>query len=386
MTQLTRKRLIAVKSESSYAVDPTPTGSNAILVHADNLTPTPLESDYVARNVLRTYLGGSDQLPAAVYSKMEFEVELAGAGTAGNAAPYGVLLRMCGFAEVLNASAVTGTAQAGSTSTTLKLASGASAVDDTYAGLSVSTTGGTGPGQTRQIIDYVGSTKVATLSAPWTVTPDNTTTYSVNPGAAYSPVSASFESGTIYFNNDGVLHKMVGCRGTATLSMKAKAIPYLKFTFTGLYVAPTDTALLTPDYSTFQKPLAVNNGNTSLFSLLGYAARLSELSVDIGGSIQYRNLVGVEEVDFTDRDVTGKAKIESVSIASKDFWTATKNASTGSLAIAHGLVDGNKIFLGAGRVQVMKPAYSDEQSVQMLEVDLTIQPILGNDEIYLCVA
>ncbi|MES2207297.1 MAG: hypothetical protein V4525_10970 [Pseudomonadota bacterium] len=386
MTQLTRKRLILAKIESSYNTDPTPAGVNAILVRADNLTPTPLESDYVPRNVLRAYLGGSDQLPAAVYSKIEFEVELAGAGTAGNAAPYGVLLRMCGFAETLNASAVSGTAQTGSTTTTLKLAAGASASDDVYSGLSVSTTSGTGTGQTRQIIDYVGSSKIATLSAPWTVTPDNTTAYSVNPGATYSPVSTAFESGTIYFNNDGVLHKMTGCRGTVSMMLKTKDIPTLKFTFTGLYTPATDTSLVTPDYSGFQKPLAVNNGNTPLFSLLGYTARLSELSVDLGASIQYRNLVGVEEVDLTDRDVTGKAKIEATSVASKDWWTATRNVTTGTLALTHGLTDGNKVFIGAGRVQVMKPTYSDEQSVQMLEMDLTIQPIIGNDELYLCIA
>jgi hypothetical protein len=74
--------------------------------------------------------------------------------------------------------AVTGTAQAGA-ATTITLAAGASAVDDFYNNLYIVTTGGTGSGQTRLITDYVGSTKVATVDAAWTVTPDATTTYSI---------------------------------------------------------------------------------------------------------------------------------------------------------------------------------------------------------------
>jgi len=74
--------------------------------------------------------------------------------------------------------AVTGTAQAGA-STTITLAAGASATDDFYNGLFIELTGGTGSGQVRQITDYVGSTKVATVNAAWSTTPDNTSTYSI---------------------------------------------------------------------------------------------------------------------------------------------------------------------------------------------------------------
>jgi hypothetical protein len=75
-------------------------------------------------------------------------------------------------------SAVTGTATAGA-STTITLAVGSSATDDYYNGLYIETTGGTGSGQVRQIIDYVGSTRVATVDSAWSVTPNNTTTYSI---------------------------------------------------------------------------------------------------------------------------------------------------------------------------------------------------------------
>lgn len=48
----------------------------------------------------------------------------------------------------------TGTLQSGGT-TTVRLAAGASAVDDVYNGMTLRSTGGTGSGQERKIVDYV---------------------------------------------------------------------------------------------------------------------------------------------------------------------------------------------------------------------------------------
>ena len=73
----------------------------------------------------------------------------------------------------------TGTAQAGGSST-ITLDSGASATDDIYIGATITTTGGTGSGQTRIISDYVGSSKVATVSAAWSTTPASDTTFEVS--------------------------------------------------------------------------------------------------------------------------------------------------------------------------------------------------------------
>ena len=72
----------------------------------------------------------------------------------------------------------TGTAQAGA-STTITLDAGAVATDDIYNGASITITSGTGAGQTRIISDYVGSTKVATVSTSWTTTPNSTSVFSV---------------------------------------------------------------------------------------------------------------------------------------------------------------------------------------------------------------
>lgn len=69
------------------------------------------------------------------------------------------------------------TAQAGAGST-ITLDAGASAVDDFYNGRQIHIISGTGAGQSNTIIDYVGSTKVATVST-WTTNPDNTSVFRI---------------------------------------------------------------------------------------------------------------------------------------------------------------------------------------------------------------
>lgn len=69
-----------------------------------------------------------------------------------------------------------GTAQAGVVNS-ITLATDFTATTDEIQGRYLFTLGGLGAGQVRQITDYNDTTKVATVSSLWTVTPDATTTY-----------------------------------------------------------------------------------------------------------------------------------------------------------------------------------------------------------------
>lgn len=71
-----------------------------------------------------------------------------------------------------------GTAQAGA-ATTITLASTFPAQDDEILGYYILITDGTGVDQYREIVDYVSSTKVATVDLAWTTNPDNTSVYLV---------------------------------------------------------------------------------------------------------------------------------------------------------------------------------------------------------------
>lgn len=308
MPLLTRKRTILAKLETSYGVDPSPTGAaNAILVR--NLSITPLNAELASRDLVRPYLGASEQLIASNYVTVEFEVEMAGSGTAGTAPAYGPLLQACGLAEADGASDVT-----------------------------------------------------------------------------YTPVSSAFASVTLYYNVDGVLHKVTGARGNVEFSIQAGQIPVFRFAFTGLYNAPTDTAAPAVTYTAFQTPLAANNDNTTGFSLFSYSGALSSLSLNLNNQVQYRTLVGAEDVLLTDRAVGGEVVFEAPTIAAKDFFSIALGNTLGALDITHGTTAGNRVQITSSRVDISNPTYQDQNGIHMLQVPITLVPSTsGNDEISIVV-
>ena len=98
---LLRKRTILIEAESTYGTDPTPTGADAVLVSDLNITPQ--QSEVVNRDVIRPYLGASEQLLANTRVECTFSVELTGSGTAGTAPQYGKALQACGLSETVAA-------------------------------------------------------------------------------------------------------------------------------------------------------------------------------------------------------------------------------------------------------------------------------------------
>ena len=99
MPLLTRKRVILIEQESSYSTDPTPTSTDAVLVR--DLTITPQQSDVVSRDLVRPYLGASEQLLANTRVECTFSVELAGSGTSGTPPRYSSALKACGMSEAI---------------------------------------------------------------------------------------------------------------------------------------------------------------------------------------------------------------------------------------------------------------------------------------------
>ena len=92
---LTRKGLTIAAKESTYGTDATPAGTDAIKVA--NINITPLQSDVVARQIIRPFLGNPEQLLANQRVELTFDVELTGSGAAGTYPAYGILIEACGF-------------------------------------------------------------------------------------------------------------------------------------------------------------------------------------------------------------------------------------------------------------------------------------------------
>jgi len=78
------------------------------------------------------------------------------------------------FEPALDGGVATGVATA-----TLTLRTSAAAVNDYYNGATLEIARGTGAGQTRSIIDYVGSSKIATIDRVWITNPDTSSVYQI---------------------------------------------------------------------------------------------------------------------------------------------------------------------------------------------------------------
>lgn len=104
-----------------------------------------------------------------------------------------------------------GTAQSGSTATTFVIRNSTTLTDNQARGATLTLTGGTGSGQTGIVASNVGATDVLTMVDAWSVTPDNTTTYTLSSpnrivaGYVDIPVSSSTGTGSPktagYFSN-----------------------------------------------------------------------------------------------------------------------------------------------------------------------------------------
>jgi len=201
----------------------------------------------------------------------------------------------------------------------------------------------------------------------------------------YAPVSSSFSSTTIYFNNDGIRHIATGCRGTFTLSGEVGQIPTIDFTMVGIYNAPTDTAQPSVTYSQQASPLIFKDGNTSAFQFFSYAGCLQSVSFEMANETVYRELVGcTKQVLITNRAPSGTVVIEAPALATKDYFSISQTETTGNLTFLHGTTAGNRVTFTAGQCDITNPSYADQDGVQMLSIPYVATPTTaGNDELTL---
>lgn len=202
----------------------------------------------------------------------------------------------------------------------------------------------------------------------------------------YAPVSAGFESVSIYYNVDGVQHRVTGCRGTVAAGFAAGEIPVLRFQFTGIYNAPTDVAVPSVTY-TQQTPLPVNATNTTAFQLFTYVGLMKSFEFDLSADIQYRELVGnganatTRYIQYIDRKPNGTIVLEAVPIATKNYFADALGTATGNCTFQHGTTAGNRFTFNAAQTDIINPTYSDDNGVQMLSIPLVFLPTTaGNNE------
>jgi hypothetical protein len=124
-------------------------------------------------------------------------------GTVDGISVVGAVLCQWSIENRFKGEAVQATAQGGAASS-ITLASAESSTDDTYNGDFILTVDGTGEGQMRQITDYVGASRAATVDRAWATNPDSTTVYRRFPNSLGSTLAEQTDAIRAEFVSDPI--------------------------------------------------------------------------------------------------------------------------------------------------------------------------------------
>lgn len=199
----------------------------------------------------------------------------------------------------------------------------------------------------------------------------------------YTPHSGQDgESATIWFYMDGLLFKMVGCRGTGSLSNKTNEYGKFSWEFTGIFAGPETGVAPTPSFSAAQPPIF----RGAQFAIDGYAAVIDSLSINLGNAISKRidanAATGILSWNIVGRAVTAEIDPEVPELASKDFWAMWQDAETVTMTATVGQTAGNRCIITAPAVQIDDVSFGDREKVLTYGLTLRLKPTnAGNDEI-----
>ena len=394
MALRSKQKLLLVATEgSNYGVDGSLAAANQVYVN-DDISISPLNGPTVQRNIIRGYRGAYQTSLANEQSAITFSVEFAGSGTAGVAPAYASLLRSCGLAQTITASALTGSAVAGSAGS-ITLAAGSSAVNRFYCGQIISITSGAGNGASGLIVDYNGTTKVAAV-VPITsaFVPAASSAYSIAPNVSFRPISTvsgvSDTSTRIAWNADGLERRMVGVRGTAAISLPMAGFGGISFTMTGIDAGGSDApqssygALSEPAQAT---PLIYRADSIRATRFAGHSGCYNNIGLEFGNTVSYKERINcTKEVRIDDGMSTGTVAMEATLQSVFDPFTLMKtdNASPGPLSTLLYGAAGNRMALVVPGIDIVSTTITGMEGDEMFNVNYSAIPTAaGNDDWYL---
>ncbi|MDD5249642.1 MAG: hypothetical protein PHY45_11685 [Rhodocyclaceae bacterium] len=207
----------------------------------------------------------------------------------------------------------------------------------------------------------------------------------------YNPISSAFESLTLYYYDDGLVHKLLGARGTFAVKFPIGDRPVFNFKFTGIDGGPTAVANPSLTLTSWKPPVAVTFGNTS--SLLlgctyatgaftgGISYPSQGLEFDLSGTVNYTELVGSQVVDFSDRNPNAKIVLDLTAAQEVTLLGTVKSLTQQGMGLIQGSTAGNKVLFFAPAAQLFNPSKQEINGRRLIGFDVDCAPSAGNDEI-----
>ena len=198
---------------------------------------------------------------------------------------------------------------------------------------------------------------------------------------------ANTQTLTIGLYEDGRLRMLRGCMGTFVLVLSSGKIARIEFTFTGIWVDPSDVELLAPDYPTVA-PLRFAAGTITLDL---WTPRVAEIRIDCGNTVILREDAtdesGYSTALITGRRITGSLDPEGVLVVTDDHWSdwLDRNERVLVIALGAGSADGTTFRVDAPCVQITNIPNADRNGIvtDAIEVQFNRSADAGDNEITL---
>lgn len=402
---LTRRAVVQAAIESTYGTPIAVGVGDGVLCSEPMYTVAP---NVLTRDFVSNSLSKKAHIIGRKLSSMTFSTELRGngkqqSGNLGDAPIISRLMRACGYELAANTiNNYKGPYFLGNTDSPVSWAVDVATADATtpicyY--IEVTTGGASGTAQITVTSDTLGEGTVAgtitttveedlgthglaitptfsgslTLGQRWVI-------WLLPAGIAASPISDDFESITLVMYKDGVKHVMPGAFGTFEIEATAGDFAKINWTFTGLYVAPTDNTMPTP---TYERTLP-SQVELARLRIDGFYAIVEKFTFNQGNDIQVRPDVssadGYIGTRLVARSPEGGINPEADTVANQNFWSKMATAERMPFQMRVGTATGNTVWFLAPGVQYTGLTYQDRNGILSYDAGLSFPFYQGDDE------
>jgi hypothetical protein len=203
-------------------------------------------------------------------------------------------------------------------------------------------------------------------------------------------------SATIYYYDDGSLHKLLYAKGTMKIDLGIGNRPVFSFSFTGLDGGLSASANPATTLTSYKTPLVATDPNTGALTLgctyaTGALSGGTEyvsggLTLDLGNTVNFIDLLGTatqpgQTVEISQRETTGKLMVDLTPENEVIFMTNVKSNTLQSIGLVHGTTAGLKMMIFMPSVQLVNPTLEENNGRRMIGYDFRALPISGNDEL-----
>ena len=168
---------------------------------------------------------------------------------------------------------------------------------------------------------------------------------------------------------DGTLKRLAGAAGTFQMVLPAGRMAYIDWTFTGVWQAPTNTALISPTYPT-AAALRFASGSMTFASV---AKKVEQVTIDAGNNVILREdastAAGYSTALITNRNPRITANPEAVLITTYDHYATWTAANTGAMAIVVAGPSNSTFTINAPAAQIFNVQEGDRNGMVVEDIE-----------------